>query len=382
MAFLKRYAKNKLKRQPTKGSRGLKNAKKLSWKKLAMIVLPIALIGGFLVYKSNASSNYTFVRNYADLIGGDSVEKKADGRGYVVIVGDPKHDYYLPRSMVDAVVSSRESQTSDRVCTYFTVLSVPATISIAAIHGSQQVGGGDYVGYPAEQTYRSPGQYNLCSKTFRRYAGYISVSARSGKVGVYSVYGKPSPYRSAEASCSLTTAQSTGGYTATWSSKGIIAADAEEPLTMRLKNLATGTETPDLPLSGSRALTPKAGVNNIYTLTLYEGATATDLSCTATITLGSNNTPGATPTCSLSIAKTGTTYTASWSTTNVPSGANWGTMLSRPGGNVSFQPTAGTAVIAPPTGTTTYTSIVFDKNISSTGAQNSWKTSCAANVTK
>lgn len=347
-----------------------------------MIVLPIALIGGFLVYKSNASSNYTFVRNYSDLLGGDSVVKKTDGRGYVVIVGNPKDvGRYAPKSMVDALVSSRESQSSDRVCTYFTVLSVPATITIEAINGGQRVGG-DPIGYPSEQTYRSPGQYNLCSKTFRQYAAYVSVFAKSGKVGVYSIYGKPSPYRSAEASCSLTTAQSTGGYTATWSSKGIIAADAEEPLTMRLKNLATGTETADLPLSGSRALTPKAGVNNIYTLTLYEGATATDLSCTATITLGSTNTPGATPTCSLSIAKTGTTYTASWSTTNVPSGANWGTMLSRPGGNVSFQPTAGTAVIAPPTGTTTYTSIVFDKNISSTGAQNSWKTSCAANVTK
>jgi len=72
--------------------------------------------------------------------------------------------------------------------------------------------------------------------------------------------------------------------------------------------------------------------------------------------------------------------TATWSTSGIPNGANWGAMLSRPGGMVSYQPTSGSAGIAPPKGTTTYTVIIYDKNISSTGTQNSWKTACAGNA--
>lgn len=79
------------------------------------------------------------------------------------------------------------------------------------------------------------------------------------------------------------------------------------------------------------------------------------------------------PTCTLEIKG----KVAKWDAYDIPSGANWGAMLSRPGGNVSYQPISGSAAIAPPKGATTYTVIIYDKAVSSSGAQNSWKTACA-----
>lgn len=88
--------------------------------------------------------------------------------------------------------------------------------------------------------------------------------------------------------------------------------------------------------------------------------------------------PQKAPYCNLSITKSGTRFTATWLTKNVPAGADWGVLLSRPGGNVAKLPVSGSATIVPPAGGATYTVIVYDKSASASGAQSSWKTACAS----
>ena len=363
------------------GSGGIKGKSKwMNWKVMTVLVLLVAAVGGFYVFKSNAATgNYTFVHNTSQMSGGKLVTK-SNGTSYRALdcSGSGRSCSPGATNQLYTLVSRSEMVNTGRICTHY----IGATGFINIRHSS-----GKQVTAVANG---SSGNLCMSVSSSMRSEGAIYVSVLSdgnpssapSNAQIDTIYGKPKA-RSADASCNISVAQATNGYTATWSSKGIDTSEAEGPVTMRLKNSATGTETPDLPLAGSRALSPKAGVNNVYTMTLYEGTTPTDLTCSDSVNLAPTTPPPATQvSCSLNITKSGTSYTASWETQNIPSGANWGATLSRPGGNVSFQPTTGSAGIVPPAGTTTYTVIIYDKAVSSTAAQNSWKTSCARAVPK
>jgi|GEM_PF-4020352 len=365
---------------------GLKGKSKwMNWKVMTVVVLLVAAIGGFYVYKSNASS-YTFV-HYASQMQGGQLTTKSNGNSFRAM-GCEKNNYIQnicqdPNAeTASTLVSKKEMTGTSKVCVHY--LGGTGNLTIFFRVGGQVNGS-------SSRALNNSGSGYLCTTlgTASWYDGLISVTIHNnqdwyGTAQIDTIYGKPGT-RAADAVCKASYTQSGTTYTVSWGSTGIDPTEAEpgELPTMHLKNEATGTDTPDLPLSGSRVVSPKPGVNNTYTLTYYEGTKATDLTCSTSINLApATPPPAATPACTLNISKSGTSYTASWQTTNVPAGSNWGSALSRPGGNTAFAATSGSAGIVPPTGTTTYTLVIFDKNISSTGAMNSWKTTCARSVTK
>lgn len=81
MASSKTSPKKRTTKKTLKGSGGLKGSNKLSWKKMALFAIPVALIGGFLVFRSNAASGqYPYFRGMTNSsVSGGKLVRKDDG---------------------------------------------------------------------------------------------------------------------------------------------------------------------------------------------------------------------------------------------------------------------------------------------------------------
>lgn len=91
----------------------------------------------------------------------------------------------------------------------------------------------------------------------------------------------PPPPPPATAYCSINVTKSGSSWVATWASLNLGTAKYGWDAT--LSNSATGNTTNNVGVNGSRVVVPRVGYNNTYTITIYDGWTATNTKCSATV---------------------------------------------------------------------------------------------------
>lgn len=100
-----------------KGSGGLKSTNKLSWKKLALFAVPIALIGGFFVYRSYAAGDYTFIHYAEQMDSGRLVTKSGAPSTKYLFLQKGDSDGFLRGT--GTWVSNNEAASSTRYCAHY-----------------------------------------------------------------------------------------------------------------------------------------------------------------------------------------------------------------------------------------------------------------------
>ncbi len=197
MARAKTSPKKRTTKKTLKGSGGLKTTNKLSWKKLALLILPIAHIGGFFVYKSNAATgSYTFVR-YGSQMSGGNLYTKSNGTSYRHITGTQK---------ITTFVSNTEFKSRQFGAHYIDAKAPGKRLVIRYGYDPNLPNGGyNTSGYPDDK-YSPTGSGNVYSPDWSNVSssigwvssgkgGYITVEIENGTssdyVQVDTIYGKP-----------------------------------------------------------------------------------------------------------------------------------------------------------------------------------------------
>ena len=104
---------------------------KLNLKIVIPIVVLVAALGGFYIFrKSGASGNYTFVRNAGQMTGG-TVQKKSDGVTYI----------FLKSGTIATLTTASEIRSSSKVCAHVKALK-NTYVGIGALEQPRDGSGG------------------------------------------------------------------------------------------------------------------------------------------------------------------------------------------------------------------------------------------------
>lgn len=179
MARTKTTSKKQTNRKVVKGSGGLKSTNKLSWGKLALFALPIALIGGFFVYRSYAGSGFAFERfpdqmSYA--YGNQYPNEKIDGVNYKFLVGE---------SSINTLVSNADTSNSSKICASYKPISGTKPHTAAITH--------TIPGVKSISKEASYGTSPICISPILKGDSIVSIRMIGGdiksKTGISKIYG-------------------------------------------------------------------------------------------------------------------------------------------------------------------------------------------------
>lgn len=354
----------------TGGLRG--KSKWMNWKVMTAVILLVTAIGGFYVYKSNASELTAFNHGPAQMSGGDLVQKSGGTTVRYVKCTQFVDNNCTSGGETITLVSEQEMKGVTRACAYILSGSGSATLYFRTGGYSWSSSSTELNGNPRYVCVEGLGTAARHAASITLKVNGSSYTAPSAAVARITGHRPSGSRRSLDAFCKIDYTKSGATYTLKWSSEGIDTSEADIPVKMHLKNVTTNNpETVDLPLSGSRTVSPQVRVSNLYTLTLFEGEEAADppLSCSVTIPLGSSTIPtpppSTTPACDIAVTKSGSVWTARWSSTNLgtPKNGNWDATLtnSATGNTTNNVGVNGSRQVSPRVGySNTYTLVLYD----------------------
>ena len=183
---LKKATKSWVNSKSSKGSGGLKK-NKLNIKLLALFVLPVAIIGGFFVYKTKAAT-WTFFVEAMNLRGGNTYVEKGTADSYRTINGIYGSPVYTNTTSLPA---------SSQICTRLTITGsgIGQNVNKATVRMEVSLRYSANIKYYDER-FDSPGKKTVCLNTDYR-ADVKSATVRlvgfpeDSGIGVHSIYGKP-----------------------------------------------------------------------------------------------------------------------------------------------------------------------------------------------
>lgn len=179
--MIKKTTKSRKNRRTAKGPSAIKS-NKFNIKFLALFILPVAIIGGFFVYRAKASTgNYTFVRYATEMTGGTLVPKEG-GSGYRSIS--------LSTGSADTWITLDEFKNSTRFCTHYLGGKGQLLLYVRAANEPNS-----YI--TKETKYISNSSGNLCADKPYNNGSYTTPTAASIEVvsfdtaNIDTIYGKP-----------------------------------------------------------------------------------------------------------------------------------------------------------------------------------------------
>lgn len=255
-----------------KGSSGFKVAKKFSWKKAALFIIPIAIIGGFFVFKSSAYTEEWIPGGQQ----GSSGTLSTSGGSYKVKSNGTRYWYSGVSSQSSITLTTNRLYPSSVYCVEWDGYGTPS------FNFSNPQDSDGVEGYPIDNTFNSYCAFT--SSTIASSSSRLTISVRNNRnsngtytgVSLWRFYVDIDESTPKPITCSLSLTHTT----ATWTSVGASSGGYIATLTRVGSN---NPPTTGLPVSGSRTIVPPSGTYT-YTITIHTSLNTPVASCSKNIT--------------------------------------------------------------------------------------------------